>query len=198
MREITYQEVDLGALVDDAHQHAGTVLFVQRIHPVAAEHHDADVEVHLDALAQHLHLHGGVRGAAAQLNVVPQVAGVLDEGLLDVRLGDDGDLLEAHDVLGAEDSGWGVEVVGSSGGAGAGRGLESGWGCDDAGGLERDGGDFLGAAFGDGEVRGGLVEDGEDDVVVEVRLCCCQLGSKVTWVDDRDLQKRWRGPCWRA
>jgi hypothetical protein len=173
-------------------------LLVQGIHPVAAEHHDADVEVHLNALAQHLHLHGGVQGAAAQLDVVPQVAGVLDEGLLDVRLGDDGDLLEAHDVLGAEDSGWGVEVVGSSGGAGAGRGLESGWGCDDAGGLERDGGDFLGAAFGDGEVRGGLVEDGEDDVVVEVRLCCCQLGSKVTWVDDRDLQKRWRGPCWRA
>jgi hypothetical protein len=198
MREITYQEVDLGALVDDAHQHAGTVLFVQRIHPVAAEHHDADVKVHLDAHAQHLHLHGGVRGAAAQLDVVPQVAGVLDEGLLDVRLGDDGDLLEADDVLGAEDSGWGVEVVGIAGGAGAGRGLESGWGCDDAGGLERAGGDVLGTAFGDGPFRGGLVEDGEDDVVIEVRLCCCQLSPNVTRVDKRNLPKRWRGPCWRA
>lgn len=199
--KITYQEVDLGALVDDAHEEVCAKSGLQGVHPVAVERQDADVEVHLDALTEHLHLHGGVavRAAAAQLDVVPQVAGVLDEGLLDVRLGDDGDPLEADDVLGAEDPGSGVEGLGSAGGGAAGRGLEGGWGLDDAG----SGGDVLGAGFGEGPVRGRRVEDGEGDVViealhiavdesaaVEISLSCCQRGSKVTRVDNGYLPKR--------
>lgn len=155
--------------------------------------------------------------AAAQgkLLVIPQVAGVPDEVLLDAGLGDDGDLFEAPDVLGTEPLGRGagkVEVLGSAGGAGEGRGLERGWDFDGGEGIEWSG-DVLGAALGEGPVRGGYVEDCERDVevdagalrlavnedaIVDVGLCCCQLDALVIRVDERDLPRRGPNPCWRG
>jgi hypothetical protein len=70
----TYQKVDLSALIDDTHEKVGAERRLQRVHPVAAGRQDADVQVHLDALAQHLHLDGGLFAVAAaqlQLLVVP-------------------------------------------------------------------------------------------------------------------------------